>query len=111
MKIGEFARACGISVRMVRFYETLNLVEPKRSANGYRQYSSDDIATVRKIVLLNQTGVPLKDLALMRDCLRDEPQDFCTELRGRLTERLNAIDRQIDGLKQSKTLLRGLLAR
>lgn len=110
MKIGEFARACGISVRMVRFYETLKLVEPKRGANGYRLYSPDDVAAVRKIVLLNQTGVPLKDLALMRDCLRDEPQDFCTALRGRLTERLNAIDGQIDRLQQSKALLRGLLA-
>ena len=111
MKISEFAQACGSSVRMVRFYETLNLIEPKRNANGYRQYSPDDIAIVRKIILLNKTGIPLKDLALMHDCLRDEPQNFCTDLRGRLMERLNAIDGQVSELQQSKALLSELLAR
>lgn len=65
---------------------------------------------MRKIVLLNKTGVPLKDLALMSDCLRDEPQDFCAALRGRLSERLDAIDGQIEALQQSKALLAGLLA-
>ena len=73
MRIGKFAQACGISTRMLRFYETLNLIAPKRGANGYREYDEADIETVQKIVLLNKTGVALKDLALMRDCLRDRP--------------------------------------
>ncbi len=110
MKIGEFAQACGSSARMIRFYESLDLIAPKRGGNGYRIYDAADVAVVRKIVLLNKTGVPLKDLALMRDCLRDEPQDFCAALRGRLHERLAAIDGQIDELRQSKALLAGLLA-
>ena len=53
----------------------------------------------------------MKDLALMRDCLRDRPQDFCDALRGRLCERLNAIDEQMEALRQSKALLSDLLAR
>ena len=111
MKIGKFAQACGISTRMLRFYETLNLIAPKRGANGYREYDEADIETVQKIVLLNKTGVALKDLALMRNCLRDKPQDFCDALRGRLCERLNAIDEQIEALQKSKALLSDLLAR
>ncbi|OAM30820.1 MULTISPECIES: MerR family DNA-binding transcriptional regulator [Eikenella] len=111
MKIGEFAQACGSSVRMIRFYERLNLISPKRGGNGYRIYDAGDVAVVRKIVLLNKTGVPLKDLALMSDCLRDEPQDFCAALRGRLAERLAAIDGQINDLRQSKALLAELLGK
>lgn len=38
MKIGEFAKACGSSVRMIRFYEKFNLINPLRNANGYRSY-------------------------------------------------------------------------
>jgi len=34
MKIGEFAKACGSSVRMIRFYEKFNLINPLRNANG-----------------------------------------------------------------------------
>lgn len=111
MNIGEFARACQTSVRMVRFYESKNLIAPRRAGNGYRIYEAADIEILRKIILLNKTGVPLKDLALMRDCLRDEPQNFCADLRGRLTEQLNAIDGRIGELQQSKALLGELLAR
>lgn len=111
MKIGQFSRTCQTSPRMIRFYESLNLVAPQRDGNGYRTYTEQDAALVKKIVLLSQAGVPLKDLALMRDCLYDEPQDFCDALRGRLNERMGAIDAQIEGLAESKRLLEELLAR
>ena len=62
-------------------------------------------------MLLNRTGLPLKDIALMRDCLRDEPQNFCADLRGKLTARQADIDRQIAWLQASKRLLGELLAR
>lgn len=81
MKIGEFSRQCGVSVRMLRFYETAGLLMPRRTAQGWREYDAADAVFIRKAAQLNRAGVPLKDLALMRDCLRDEPQQFCAELR------------------------------
>lgn len=84
MKIGEFSRQCGVSVRMLRFYETAGLLMPRRTAQGWREYDAADAVFIRKAAQLNRAGVPLKDLALMRDCLRDEPQQFCAELRARL---------------------------
>ncbi len=111
MKIGELAKACQTSVRMVRFYESLKLVEPRRNSSGYRIYSDDDAAVIRKIMLLNRAGLPLKDIALMRDCLHDEPQNFCAVLRGKLADRQADIDRQILLLQESKLLLDELLAR
>ena len=74
-------------------------------------YSEQDAEIVRKVMLLNRTGLPLKDIALMRDCLRDEPQNFCADLRGKLTARQADIDRQIAWLQASKRLLGELLAR
>ena len=111
MKIGELAQACQTSVRMLRFYESLKLITPQRNASGYRIYSEQDAEIVRKVMLLNRTGLPLKDIALMRDCLRDEPQYFCADLRGKLTARQADIDRQIAWLQASKRLLGELLAR
>lgn len=110
MKIGEFARLCGISPRMVRFYEALGLLRPQRHANGYRAYRQIDVDFVKKVVLLNKAGVSLKDLALMSDCLYDEPQDFCMELKDRLGRQISAIDEQVDNLKLSKHLLEQLLS-
>ena len=110
MKIGEFSRQCGVSVRMLRFYESAGLLVPRRTAQGWRDYDAADVAFIRKVALLNRAGVPLKDLALMRDCLRDEPQDFCADLRARLmATRAHLVD-EIARLQQSEWLLAGLLA-
>lgn len=109
MRIGELARRCNTSERMLRFYEELKLLRPTRSSSGYRQYDEADAEFVRKIMLLNQAGLALKDIALLRDCLHDEPQNFCDTLRGKLKERQADIDRQIRALKQSKALIGSLL--
>ncbi|MGF6148330.1 Copper export regulator [Kingella potus] len=109
MKIGEFSRQSGISVRMLRFYETAGLLTPRRTAQGWREYDAADVAFVRKAALLNRAGVPLKDLALMRDCLRDEPQDFCTDLRARLAATREQLAEDIARLQQSERLLADLL--
>ncbi|MDO4640211.1 MAG: MerR family transcriptional regulator [Neisseria sp.] len=111
MKISEVAKKCETSVRMIRFYETLNLIQPVRNNSGYRVYTENDVEIIRKIILLNRTGLPLKDIALMRDCINDEPQDFCNDLRAKLMAKQSDIDRQIACLKASKALLDDLLAR
>ena len=109
LKIGELARESGASVRMLRFYEQLGLLAPVRNAAGYRLYDAADVALVRKVRLLNQAGLPLKTLALMRDCLRDEPQDFCAELRRALHAQQAEIARQMLLLGQSQALLASLI--
>ena len=110
MKIGEFSRNSGLSVRMLRFYETAGVLAPRRTAAGYRDYDAADADFVRKAAMLNRSGVPLKDLALMRDCLRDKPQDFCPELRGRLAAARERLTAQMAELAQSQRLLEELLA-
>ena len=45
----------------------------------------------------------------MRDCLRDEPQDFCAELRRALLTQQAEIARQMVLLGQSQALLASLL--
>ena len=110
MRIGELAMACQTSVRMLRFYERLGLLHPVRAPNGYRHYRPEDAAYVRKVMLLNQAGLPLKDSALLHDCLNDAPQDFCDVLRGKLRVQLVEIDTQLERLQASRTLIQQLLA-
>ena len=109
MHISEFAKACGTSVRMIRFYEKLNLITPLRNPNGYRRYEEQDINYVKKIILLNHAGLPLEDIALLRTCLNEEPQNFCAELRGKLEHTQRSIEQHIKTLEQSKTLISKLL--
>lgn len=110
MKIGELAKACHTSVRMLRFYEQLNLLVPARMQNGYRLYSPQDAAYVKKVMLLNQAGLRLKEIALLRDCLCDNPQHFCPRLRNKLRDKQKDIERQIELLTQSRALISQILA-
>ena len=111
MKIGEFAAACGISVRMLRFYEDAGILYPRRNGAGYRLYDEQDIEYVRKVSMLNRAGLALKDIAILRDCLNDRPQDFCPALRGKLHEVSAKIERQIIELQALQTLLACLLGK
>ncbi|MFQ5637072.1 MAG: MerR family DNA-binding transcriptional regulator [bacterium] len=46
MKIGELARETGLTIRTIRYYEELGLLQPlQRSKGGFRLFSKDDIAT------------------------------------------------------------------
>ena len=63
MNIQEFSERTGISKSALRYYEQKNLLFPRdRSANGYRVYSEDQIATVKLISSLRLANIPIKDI-------------------------------------------------
>lgn len=44
MNIGKAAKAAGIPAKMLRYYESIDLIPPAgRRDSGYRDYSSDDV--------------------------------------------------------------------
>ena len=48
MKIGEVAKAAGVGIDAVRFYEREGLLpEPARQPSGYRDYSPDAVLDLR----------------------------------------------------------------
>ena len=103
MLIGDAARSCGVSARMLRHYEALGLVRPTgRTSAGYRDYSAEDIRRIFQVESLRSMGLSLKQVgraledpdltpaALVVDLIR------CTEERlaqeRELLDRLRAID-------------------
>ncbi len=64
MKIGEFARACGISISALRYYDEQGLISPvyTDSFTGYRYYSSGQIEVCNKIGMLKAAGFSLTEI-------------------------------------------------
>jgi len=64
MSIGEFSRLTHLSVRTLRRYHDVGLLEPATvdPATGYRSYSADQIPTAQVIHRLRQLDVPLPDV-------------------------------------------------
>ena len=62
MKINEVEQQAGITKRNIRFYEQQGLLSPKRNGeNGYRDYSEEDVAELKKIKLLRKLSLPIED--------------------------------------------------
>lgn len=66
MRINQVEAAVGITKKNIRFYEEEGLLHPRRdAANGYREYSEQDVELLRKIKLLRRLDVPLVQIQQM----------------------------------------------
>ena len=54
-RIGDLARKAKVTVRTVRYYESLNLLKPNsRSNGGQRYYSEKDLVYLNRIIELKK---------------------------------------------------------
>jgi len=107
MKVGDLARRTGVSIRMLRYYETEGLLAPVRRDSGYRDYSPADAEIVARIKLLNAAGLTLPVIRELMPCLRDDRSAFepCDELQGVLRKEIDTMDAKIARLARSRDML------
>ena len=92
LQIGEAAERAGLSLRTVRYYEEMGLLEPaKRTDGGFRLYTSDHVdrlALIKRMKPLGFTVQQMRELLDARDILRapDATEDARETARERLTD-------------------------
>lgn len=63
MTIKEVEQITGLTRSNLRFYEKEKLISPDRNAsNGYREYSEEDIKTIKKVAYLRTLGISIEDI-------------------------------------------------
>ena len=63
MTIKEIEQITGLTRSNIRFYEKEKLISPVRNAsNGYREYSEEDIKTIKKVAYLRTLGISVEDI-------------------------------------------------
>lgn len=97
LNIGEFARLGQVSPRMLRHYDEIGLLKPKRvdTASGYRVYSVHQLGRLHRIVALRDIGFSLDQI---REFLVDDLT--VEELRGMLRLRRAQIEQAVDDEQQ-----------
>ncbi len=105
--IGEFAAAVHLSVKTLRHYHEVGLLEPSEidSSSGYRYYSYEQIPAAQVIRRLRALDMPVAELkAVLASTDPDARQRLISEHLGRLEAQLAETQAAVDEL-------RGLLAR
>ncbi|MBM7166981.1 MerR family transcriptional regulator [Streptomyces sp. G44] len=109
MKIGELARATGVSVRLLRYYEEQGLLVPSRTGGGHRHYDEGALTTVTRIRTLLAAGLPTRIIRDLMPCFRGDGPELDTCVLEHLRTHLSELDTRIADLCQARTSLRGLL--
>jgi MerR family copper efflux transcriptional regulator len=72
MNIGEAAKACGVSAKMIRHYEQAGLIRPAlRTQGNYRVYSNEDIEVLRFVRQARRLGFATKQIAVLLGLWQD----------------------------------------
>ena len=104
MKIGDLARAGGVSVETVRFYQRRGLLpEPPRAA-GARRYTQADLERLHSIKAAQTAGFTLEEIATL---IGLDPDDRAGA-RALAEARIAAIDEKIATLKTMRAALKNL---
>ncbi|HJQ40979.1 MAG TPA: MerR family transcriptional regulator [Thermoanaerobaculia bacterium] len=67
LRIGTFARLSGVSVKALRYYDSISLLQPAHvdGGTGYRSYDAAQLAVARRITALKELGFTLEEIALV----------------------------------------------
>jgi DNA-binding transcriptional MerR regulator len=64
LRIGQFARRTGLSIRTLRFYDAVDVLRPVEvdARTGYRHYALHQLASARRVVALRRLGLELDEI-------------------------------------------------
>ncbi len=110
--IGELARMAGLSVRTLRYYDRIGLLEPSSVLpNGYRSYGEAELLRLQQVLFFRELGFTLDQI---KEILDSEDFDIVEALedqkrliqmkKARLEELASAIDDTLAGMRGGKRM-------
>src|SRR5438132_10427862 len=110
MNIGEAAAASGVSAKMIRYYESIGLIErAARSGGNYRVYRSDDVHTLRFIRRARGLGFSVEETEQLLGLWRDSTR-ASSEVKAIADNHIGELERKITELEEMAATLRHLAA-
>ncbi|EIF31813.1 Hg(II)-responsive transcriptional regulator [Burkholderia sp. Ch1-1] len=107
LTIGAFAKAAGVNVETIRFYQRKGLLlEPERSYGSIRRYGEADVTRVRFVKSAQRLGFSLDQIA---DLLKLEDGTHCDEASSLAEHKLRDIQDKLADLQRMEAVLAQLV--
>lgn len=58
----EIQKETGLTRKAIEYYEDKGLIHPKKSENGYRDYSTKDLEILKKVSIFRKLGMGISDI-------------------------------------------------
>lgn len=107
LAIGAFAKAGGVNVETIRFYQYKGLLPvPNKPYGGIRRYSKVDVQRVRFIKSAQRLGFSLNEIS---ELLRLEDGTHCSEVYYLTEIKLKDVRKKLEDLTRMEAALSALL--
>jgi MerR family copper efflux transcriptional regulator len=104
MNIGQAAKTSGLSAKMIRYYESIGLLQAAhRTDSGYRLYGKDDLHTLAFIKRSRDMGFSLEEVGKLLTLWQDRGRASADvkALAGQHIEELNRKIAELTGLRDT----------
>ncbi len=109
MTIGTLAKAAGVNVETIRFYQRIGMLRaPDKPPRGVRRYSDSDAARLRFVRRAQELGFVLAEI---RHLLGLEEGQSCGQARALAAQKLQLIESKLVDFARMRDALMDLVAR
>ena len=110
LRIGQISSIAQVSVKTIRYYEKLGLLQAlKRTEGGFRLFSPEVIGRLNFIKRSQNLGLSLTEIGQLLQ-IHDRGEMPCNEVRHTLQTKIEEIDNCIKQLRDLKVELQSLIS-
>jgi ubiquinone/menaquinone biosynthesis C-methylase UbiE len=107
LKIGEFAKRAGVTVRTLVHYDNIGLLKPsKKTEVGYRVYCDDDFLKLQQIVTLKFIGLSLDEIKQLLNKSREDVENIIHIQKKALEEKKQHIESVIAVMNKAENQIK-----
>lgn len=104
MNIGPASQQSGLPPKTIRYYEDIGLLTAERAANGYRDYSAEDVHRLRFVQRSRSLGFSVEECRQLLSLYTDRDR-ASADVKAIATDKLCEIDRKVAELTRLREML------